>query len=110
MCIGSFFSSIAPLLAEAHNDFSRGLVCLQLLSKGIPVNLKSIYITFNSTLHFYWLETESLMYSVTPSDKDRQGLSTFLLSFSFLVLQGHFTRYLKSWEKSIDCSSHYLQC
>lgn len=112
-----FLFSIAPLLSEACYDLNLGLVRLQLLSQGIPVNLKSIYITSNSTFHLYWavcwflwLETESLVYSVTPSDKDRQGLSTFWLCFSFFVLQGHFTRYLKSWEKSIDCSSHYLQC
>lgn len=82
---------------------------------------KHLHIAFNSThpvcvtvlrLHsavcwFLWLET---VYSVAVSDEVRQSFITFSLLLSFLVLQGHFRGCLKSWEKSIDCTFHYLQC
>lgn len=79
-----------------------------------------LHITFDSAqpgpvtvFHFNsavcWFPRVKTVYLVTLSYKDRQGFITFSL-FSFLLLQGQFTEYLKSWEKSIYSPSHYLQC
>ncbi len=98
------------------NDLYRDLICLQFLCQVLQYIWKaftyhlyfysvSVMILHLNSAVFLWWETV-----LSHLESQRQTFYQFFSLFSSLVSQGHFTGYLKSWEKSIDCSSHYLQC
>lgn len=87
------------------------------LCQGVPVDQKHISLVSlivslacfcdnpSSTFSGVLVSLLETVYSAPPSD--RQRFITCPL-FPFLVLQGHFREYLKSWEKSTVLCSHLV--